>query len=61
LPNRTGLSDATAVAVVLGAALTLFYMWRRDLLANMIGHFMVDFMVDFIAHVLPRLIKQGML
>jgi len=42
---------------VLGAALTLFYMWRRDLLANMIGHFMVD----FIDHVLPRLIKQGML
>jgi len=36
---------------VLGAVLTLFYLWRRDLVANMIGHFMVD----FIANVLPRL------
>jgi uncharacterized protein len=39
------------IAVVLGAALTLFYLWRRDLLANMIGHFLVD----FISNVLPRL------
>jgi membrane protease YdiL (CAAX protease family) len=39
------------IAVVLGAALTFFYLWRRDLVANMIGHFMVD----FIANVLPRL------
>jgi membrane protease YdiL (CAAX protease family) len=39
------------IALVLGALLTLFYLWRRDLVANMIGHFMVD----FIANVLPRL------
>jgi len=39
------------IALVLGAALTFFYLWRRDLVANMIGHFMVD----FIANVLPRL------
>ena len=39
------------VTLVLGAVLTLFYLWRRDLVANMIGHFMVD----FIANVLPRL------
>ena len=39
------------IALVLGAVLTLFYLWRRDLVANMIGHFMVD----FIANVLPRL------
>jgi membrane protease YdiL (CAAX protease family) len=40
-----------AVALALGAVLTLFYLRRRDLVANMIGHFMVD----FIANVLPRL------
>jgi len=40
------------IALVLGAVLTLFYLWRRDLVANMIGHFMVD----FIANVLPRLL-----
>ena len=38
------------IALVLGAALTFFYLWQRDLVANMIGHFMVD----FIANVLPR-------
>ena len=39
------------IALVLGAVLTLFYLWRRDLVANMIGHFAVD----FIGNVLPRL------
>jgi CAAX protease family protein len=39
------------IALVLGLALTLFYLWRRDLLANMIGHFVVD----FVGNVLPRL------
>jgi len=39
------------IALVLGAVLTLFYLWRRDLVANMIGHFTVD----FIGNVLPRL------
>jgi hypothetical protein len=31
--------------------LTGFYLWRRDLVANMIGHGLVD----FVANVLPRL------
>jgi membrane protease YdiL (CAAX protease family) len=39
------------IALVLGAVLTRVYLWRRDLVANMIGHFMVD----FIGNVLPRL------
>jgi membrane protease YdiL (CAAX protease family) len=34
------------IALVLGAVLTLFYLWRRDLVANMIGHFMVDFIAN---------------
>jgi len=33
------------------SVLTAFYLWRKDLVANMIGHFLVD----FIANVLPRL------
>ena len=50
--HRTGGWANIVIALVLGAVLTLFYLWRRDLVANMIGHFMVD----FIANVLPRLL-----
>src|SRR5262249_51343612 len=39
------------IAFVIGAILTTFYLWRKDLVSNMIGHFLVD----FIANVLPRL------
>src|ERR1051325_2254820 len=37
-------------ALLAGSVLALFYQWRRDLLANMIGHFLVD----FIGVVIPR-------
>lgn len=40
------------IAFVTGAILTVFYLWRKDLVANMIGHFLVD----FVANVLPRLV-----
>ena len=50
--HRTGGWANIVIALVLGAVLTLFYLWRRDFVANMIGHFMVD----FIANVLPRLL-----
>lgn len=43
------------IALVLGAVLAGFYLWRRDLVANMIGHFMVD----FLANVLPRLFPHS--
>ena len=39
------------IALVLGAILALYFVWRRDLLANMIGHWLVD----FVGNVLPRL------
>lgn len=39
------------IALALGGILSAFYLWRRDLVANMIGHFMVD----FVANVLPKL------
>ena len=43
------------LALSLGAVLTAFYLWRRDLVANMIGHFMID----LIATVLPRLFSHS--
>lgn len=39
------------IALALGAILAGFYLWKRDLVANMIGHFAVDFLVN----VLPQL------
>jgi membrane protease YdiL (CAAX protease family) len=39
------------IALAAGLILTGFYLWRRDLVANMIGHGLVD----FVANVLPRL------
>jgi membrane protease YdiL (CAAX protease family) len=43
------------LALALGAVLTLVYLWRRDLVANMIGHFVVD----FLGVVLPRLLSHS--
>src|SRR5438094_9881627 len=39
------------IALAAGIILTGFYLWRRDLVANMIGHGLVD----FVANVLPKL------
>jgi membrane protease YdiL (CAAX protease family) len=39
------------IALVLGAILAGFYLRRRDLLANMTGHFLVD----FVGNVLPKI------
>ena len=39
------------IALVLGAILALYFVWRRDLIANMIGHWFVD----FVGNVAPRL------
>ncbi len=47
----TGGAANILIALVLGAILTAFYQWRRDLVANMLGHFLVD----FVANVLPAL------
>jgi membrane protease YdiL (CAAX protease family) len=40
------------IALLLGGILALFFIWRRDLVANMIGHWFVD----FVGNVLPRLL-----
>jgi uncharacterized protein len=47
----TGGTANSAIAFVLGAILTAFYLWRRDLVANMFGHFLVD----FVSNVLPAM------
>jgi membrane protease YdiL (CAAX protease family) len=41
-----------ALALTLGAILAAFYLWRRDLAANIIGHTLVD----FIPNVIPKLL-----
>ena len=46
----TGGIPNVIIALVVGTVLTLFYLWRRDLVANMIGHGLSD----FIGLVLPR-------
>jgi membrane protease YdiL (CAAX protease family) len=47
----TGGAVNIVMALVLGAILTAFYQWRRDLVSNMFGHFLVD----FVANVLPAI------
>lgn len=47
-PN--GLANVL-IALALGFILTAVYLWRRDLVANMLGHFLVD----FVSVVLPWL------
>src|SRR5438552_8062251 len=51
LGHWTGGAANIVIALALGAILAGFYLWRRDLIANMIGHFAVD----FVANVLPKL------
>ncbi len=47
----TGGWSNVLIALVIGGILTAFYLWRRDLVSNMVGHFLVD----FVANVLPAL------
>jgi uncharacterized protein len=47
----TGGGANIVIALALGAILSAFYLWRRDLVTNIIGHFLVD----FVANVVPKL------
>ncbi len=47
----TGGWTNVLIALVLGAVFCVFYLWRRDLVSNIIAHFLVD----FISNVVPRL------
>src|SRR5436190_76744 len=51
LGHWSGGAANILIAFVAGLILTAFYLWRRDLVANMIGHGLVD----FVANVVPRL------
>jgi CAAX protease family protein len=51
LGHWSGGAANILIAVAAGIILTGFYLWRRDLVANMIGHGLVD----FVANVLPQL------
>ena len=53
LGHWTGGWANIVIALVLGGILALFFVWRRDLAANMIGHWFVDFVVN----VIPRLLR----
>jgi len=54
LGHYTGGSANVLIALVVGGILTAFYLWRRDLVANILAHTLVD----FVANVLPRLIPS---
>jgi len=51
LGHWTGGAANILIAFAAGLTLTGFYLWRRDLAANIIGHGLVD----FVATVLPKL------
>ncbi len=51
LGHWTGGAANILIAFVAALILTGFYLWRRDLVANMIGHGLVD----FVGNVLPEL------
>ena len=51
LGHWSGGAANILIALAAGLILTGFYLWRRDLVANMIGHVLVD----FVANVLPKL------
>lgn len=51
LGHWSGGAANMLIAFAAGLILTGFYLWRRDLVANMIGHGLVD----FVANVLPAL------
>jgi membrane protease YdiL (CAAX protease family) len=50
ITHWTGGVPSMIIALVVGAVITFFYLWRRDLVANMIGHGLSD----FVGLVLPR-------
>jgi membrane protease YdiL (CAAX protease family) len=54
LGHWSGGAANILIAFAAGIILTGFYLWRRDLVANMIGHGLVD----FVANVLPKLFSS---
>ena len=46
IAHWTGGGANILIALALGLIFSLFYVWRRDLVANMIGHFLVDLLAN---------------
>lgn len=44
---RQGLAGV-GIALIAGALLTAFYLWKRDLIANIFAHFLVDFIPNVV-------------
>ncbi|MEO7917602.1 MAG: CPBP family intramembrane glutamic endopeptidase [Dokdonella sp.] len=42
------------VALIMGGVLTGFYLWKRDLIANMSAHFLVDFIPNVLIPMIGR-------
>ncbi len=49
--HYTGGISNVAIALVMGGLLSGFFLWRRDLVACMVAHTLID----FLANVVPRL------
>jgi len=49
------------IALALGGILAGFYLWRRDLVANMIGRFAVDFVANVFTQTLLLSVRYLML
>lgn len=50
IAHYTGGAANILIALVLGAILTGFYLWRRDLVANIIAHTLVDLVANVLGH-----------
>jgi uncharacterized protein len=49
----TGGAVNILMALVMGAIMTAFYLWRRDLVSNMFGHFLIDFATNVLPAIFP--------
>ncbi len=46
--HASGGLAGVLISLILGAILTWFYMWRRNLVANILGHFLIDFVPNIV-------------
>lgn len=47
------------ISFVLGGILTVFFIWKRDLITNMIAHFLVDFVANVGLPILEHVFGSG--
>jgi uncharacterized protein len=49
---RQGWAGVT-ISLVIGACLTLFYLWKRNLVATIFAHFLIDFIPNVLLPLIP--------